>query len=718
MKKRILSLVVVMMLILSLVGLFACKEMPKAQFSLGEEGDAGTSQTERIMATADQSFTIYAEAGSTWQIASTKVKVINSKTGARQQVTVYAADDTGKYFEVAAPLGGYLQGEFYEITVEEPFKFASYEKANKITFYVPKQNEIKAETKENVILAHASDIANLTERNADGTVEFEYNTAKTGIKPKVNQVILVGGADEYQAHKISSIEFDKGVAKCTASLPGSDEIYKELYLRQLDELNNNVDENNYTNVVSENEGGIKEMQEVVAAATGSKVGVDVKFKLVEQGAKLKIKMTVPNIIEVEAGSFLDLTLYFEVLTQIDLQTDLALGEALKTDKGMEVTADVKNTLTFEASVGEDLAYSESEQVDKIISDILNMLNGESDKDITVKLFTWMIPIGNGVASISYDAQAVMNFNFSGKLGVTSTSSLDFATTVKYDAVAEGDNKISINTTKPIFSVDSVQVELSADLEVRLGLENTITFDLLAGVISLGITAEVGNYNKLFADIATTNLLVEQGISYGYYFEGGLYYDIRVNYNVIKVIKGSKSIKSDEIPLYNAGHKYKVETFDSTDIVVGVNPIELNIMGTQKNLVTKAVEYSRVDSKKFKLAEDAQGYVQIVDGKISLTAKGVEAAEIKNVTIKLTADGITKECRINRIASETVSKGMPGIVTFTAQAGANVEAKYSDGTPVAIDYNGASITLGENVTANEGVIFVYVDGRVELIIYIK
>lgn len=723
MKKRLLSFVVVLMLVLSLVTLIACNDVKpvdpseESSITFGEGSNGSSDGTTRIKATAKQAFEFYSlNGGTTAQKAQDEV-VVESVKGATQNVTVVAADEEGKKFKVLAPFGGYKTGEWYEITVNDGFKFVNYD-CNKISFYVPAAAEVTAEYNEDVVLVTADHITNITVDSKDN-IWFDYNVAAAGKKVSVGQVLIADSEADQVAYEITSVDVVDGVAKCSAVKPSTDDIYEVLMVTETASLNKDSD---VTSLVTEED--VAQLAEIAAAAfdfSAGKAKFNISFDVQETDVVLTITMIIPDLVETESGSYLDLILGFTVNSEIDVLTDVTLGSLINAaDKGLDVKADIHNKMTFEARIEDSVEIVKTEALDDILNKIAAMVKDVNENDVTIDLFNWVIPIGNGVASITYNADVVMNFTFAGQLGITSTSSLDFSANVMY--TPDTSSPISLDLSKPKFTFDSVAISAQADIHTRIGLYNDLSFDLLGGVLSLGIFAEVGNYNDVYGSIVTTNLLEEVDASYGFYFEGGVYYDVGVKYSVAKLVNGSKSFFDGKqyIPLYDLGHKYQVLNFASQEFRVGPQAQPIVVVGSQKNLVTKEVSMSVIDPAKFSIKTDAQNFVEIKDGKIGLTTKALEAGYVNNYAFVLSADGRDVTCYISLIGSMEVTVADVDAVSISGINDGTVTAAYLSGDAVDVAYDQATGTVEiakDYLVAGETII-IYVDGVAQKVVYLK
>ena len=83
------------------------------------------------------------------------------------------------------------------------------------------------------------------------------------------------------------------------------------------------------------------------------------------------------------------------------------------------------------------------------------------------------------------------FNFSGKIGVEAQATLDYTVGAKYSE----ETGIEMYSEQ---SEDNGFHDLTVDLygmaELKVGIDQRVSFDILAGVLGIGLQAELGNYN--------------------------------------------------------------------------------------------------------------------------------------------------------------------------------------------------------------------------------
>ncbi len=725
MKKRLLLVVVAIVLVVAMCSsLVACansnntnaKPEDKGSSSFNVNGGSSTSSsTKLIQTTSKASFELYSTEAINETVAASGVKVINSETGAvLYSVKVAVIDKEGKRFKLYAPNGGYDVGGWYEIELTDSrLSFAAYENTKKVSMYIVNGN-VNAGYTSSVKYSQALYFSNFYTNNE--TSYFEYNYASAGQLLNVGDVVLVEDdtSKEYVAYKITSVkDLEGGYCLCSYLAPKYNEIYETLEVSESAAIGTDGVVEFETEAIQEFADNL--VSEALEFGLGTaKVAIDAKLD--GDTVKLSVKLTIPDVVETA-----DMVLTFKIDSKITADTDISLNTIVAAAKnGIDVTAYFDNTLTFDVSIEDRFEASESAELDDLINKVAAFIKGLDENDVEITMFTWAVPIGNGVADVSFDVKATANFSFSGKLGVESTSSVKFASTVTYDPSAEN-NQVSLNTTKPEFEFETVSGHMEGVAEVKVGLSSEIKFELLAGVLMLGIGADVGNYNRVYAEVITDNLLESLNVNGGAYFVGGVYYKIKLLYGISTLKTGSIDLKSDEIQLYEAGSKYYVNQIDSQEITVSAEPVDLKLKGTQTDMVANSKAKTEAVDLKYVSIVDTNGYVQLVDGKISLTAAGVAQVAkqaLKGYSITVKYGTFTQTITINSVATIEKSASDDSFTLTEQEVGTSIvaaEAEYADGSDVVYSINNGVVTISG---AKAGVIFIKVDGSIVAMVVVK
>ena len=729
MNKKLWTLLIAVLLIVAMsVCMIACSNdsdvAKKGSSFQTKNGTVAQTVTDQVQINKGTAFEIATSEAMTTDGVQSKIALTNIKTGETIVSNVVSLDNAGKLFRLNAPTTGYAEGGWYSLELlDSRLSFVDYE-ATKLTMNVVADNSTVA-FNENVtyLTGGSAYISNFAESGALKTFEFDAAAANQTLS--MGQIILVEdvATGDYTAYQILGVQAtDKtGIYTVAYAAPSYEEVYEKFETSDVAVLGED-------GTVTIKEDKIVETISEQLSLFGFNAGIasfDINPKLDINNKMVTIEVTVGlnDILGDKDGvNSLDLELKFTIQTKIIVETEISIGQILAAkDNGIELVTRFDNTLTFEVNVKDGVSAANQSALDAVLTKIAAMIKGMNEDDISIDIFNWIIPIGNGVADINFDVNLDMNFTFSGKLGVKSTSTAMLKTKIFFNPSTE---EKGFDVVDKSFAFDSVEVSLNANAAVYIGIDAAIKFELLGGVISVGVGAEVGNFNKVYGEIATTNLLEEdKDFIYGVYFEGGVYYDAKFLYNVAKLTSGSISFLGgrQEKVLYTAGSRYVVTGLKDADMVISTVARDITMPCTYRDIVanTSVNEYTNIiDAKKIKLISDAKGYVQIADGKISLTEAGVAAAStISDYVIIVEADGIQAKITINVANTIETKVGENAIITLDTQdIGKSITAAYLDGTTVVVNYDGVASGV-EIPAAAEGAIIVYADGEVIAIVNI-
>ena len=728
MKKKIYLLVVVAMLVLCMVGMIACSNNDTSANKKDDtgldvsDGWGSSSKAMSIDASANTSFLIYSSEPVVAQQLYGFVSVVNKKDGTKAQITIVSYKDSDQYFKVVAPTGGYKADSWYKISLIGSLQFVNYQGYDEISFYIPKAGEVIKNYNENVVVVPADFVKVVSYDEKNDTTELTYNYSAAGKKLSVNDVLIAESETDQVAYKITSRDDIDGQYLCTAVSPNADDVYESLIIEESVALNKNVQDN----VVNELDTAAieEELSELAAASFGiGDARFDINASLNDGDISLSINMTLPDVLEIAEDVRADLILEFVLYSDIEVTTNIAVGSKVQemlqeAKKGVTLTADFNNTLTFEAKIEDNIQINEVQNLDDIIKQIYDMVQGVDNSDVEIKIFNWIIPIAEGIADVKMDAKATMDFAFHGEIGVKSTSTVTFSTSAVYDPEAE--DTFDVTTGNFSYSLDTISVFADADIEVKVGLKADIAFDLLGGVLSIGLRGIVGNYNRVFLDAETSNLLnigkEDLEVAYGFYFAGGIYYSVGLTYKVASLVSGYKPFVEGEKQLYDAGTKMMVRSITTENIIVGPYEMDLELYGIQEDITTDVVgkDATLIDAKRVTLT-DADGYVQLVNGKISLTDEG-KTKQLNNKAVTVSVNGVSKTVYVTTVAGVEVNPGEAVVIEIGAGR-TNVSLAYVGGNGVKFVYEGASVTIAaEDVV--EGTIIIYVDNIPTKVVYVK
>ena len=280
----------------------------------------------------------------------------------------------------------------------------------------------------------------------------------------------------------------------------------------------------------------------------------VNVDLVDGVLKVDITITVPNVVAINGQANSDLVINLHNDMTVNLNADIDIDTI---SEYFDVSADIKNDMTATVTLGANANVSQISNVQDLFSKLVALANSSNENPTAISLFKWTLPIGNGVASISYDADLVFAFNFSGKIGVEAQATLDYTVGAKYSE----ETGIEMYSEQ---SEDNGFHDLTVDLygmaELKVGIDQRVSFDILAGVLGIGLQAELGNYNRIYGYGVTTDLInkEEDAMNGGFYIEGGFYYDVNLTYGLkigsLLNISDKADIVSGEERLYFKGDR--------------------------------------------------------------------------------------------------------------------------------------------------------------------
>ena len=281
----------------------------------------------------------------------------------------------------------------------------------------------------------------------------------------------------------------------------------------------------------------------------------VNVDLVDGVLKVDITITVPNVVAINGQANSDLVINLHNDMTVNLNADIDIDTI---SEYFDVSADIKNDMTATVTLGANANVSQIANVQDLFSKLVALANSSNENPTAISLFKWTLPIGNGVASISYDADLVFAFNFSGKIGVEAQATLDYTVGAKYSE----ETGIEMYSEQ---SEDNGFHDLTVDLygmaELKVGIDQRVSFDILAGVLGIGLQAELGNYNRIYGYGVTTDLIndEEDAMNGGFYFVGGFYYDVNLTYGLkigsLLNVSDKADIAAGEVELYDAGNRY-------------------------------------------------------------------------------------------------------------------------------------------------------------------
>jgi len=641
MNKKLLSVILVLMLLVCMATcLISCNKEDTNDTNTIEEETRGSSFVVNEMKYVDQGSRIIVEASETMD-RSEVISGISFVQEGKGQVQIDAVPIGGNQYKIItypnfeAGVSYRIKATDSRLSIVDPKDSTKRYKNNSALIIVITSEDIsKRDLGANVIELDSAYLSNFSSNGNLNTFQYDADVVSTLIDRELEMGdIVYTGTRAYLVAGVANTNV-AGTNKVAYVTPDYEKVYKTLTANSTANLEEGkVD---FGNV----EEATNEIVNLVSCA-GFDVGpvrVDAN-KVGEDTVRLSIVITVKDVLGEKDGiNSLDLELSFIIDSQVTVETDINLGSVIGNKSKIDITADFYNTLTFGVEVKDGVAISEGSDLDTIIAKIKAMVQNADEDLVTIPVFNWVVPIGSGVADVAFQVNAALDLAFSGELGVEATATSGFKAEIKYNPAT--DEKSAKITETQGLSFDAATVYFDGNATIYLGVNATIKFDLLGGVISAGIGAEVGNYNKIYGTIGTTNLK-EDDISavYGYYFEGGIYYDVKFLYSVAKITSGEKSFFNgrQEKKLYDAGDPVVI-TEASVDGIIFIDGTakDLDITISTKNLVT-GEEITGIKLEDFtKLADITDDNIIVENGAIkvegTLTA---DTTKVKVGSIELT-----------------------------------------------------------------------------------
>lgn len=364
----------------------------------------------------------------------------------------------------------------------------------------------------------------------------------------------------------------------------------------------------------------------------------VNVDLVDGVLKVDITITVPNVVAINGQANSDLVINLHNDMTVNLNADIDIDTI---SEDFDISADIKNDMTATVTLGANANVSQIANVQELFSKLVALANSSNENPTAISLFKWTLPIGNGVASISYDADLVFAFNFSGKIGVEAQATLDYTVGAKY----------SEETGIEMYSVQSedngfhdLTVDLYGMAELKVGIDQRVSFDILAGVLGIGLQAELGNYNRIYGYGVTTDLINEEedAMNGGFYFVGGFYYDVNLTYGLkigsLLNVSDKADIVSGEEELYHVGDRYVevglVQTADAVALTAKESLVPAIYEVVLFDLVTQTESTAPIDASEL-VFTGAEG--------LTFTSYTVNKGEDEEVTVAIVKvnEGVTE-----------------------------------------------------------------------------
>ena len=630
--KAILFISVILVFAMLLALAVGCQknDSDDASSSLGlDKGEVGTALIDN--AHKATTFTVLADA----DVTNVEDLITVVKTTTKESVDVDVANTgKGKYI-VYPPTGFYTIGEIYKITIDSSLRFDGYtENIKEITFTVTQDLTQSVQYVDGLLqFDKARVFAQFetfgTRDNSNKNETFgTFNLQTNGAEVKVGDVILVEDKDSgmQEAYKVEKCaRVDSTMVGISYVKPQIAEVYDEFTVEETQSMNADSDvEFIYEEEVEEALEN-SELAQASVSFFGAKPTFNFDVKKVDDAIKAKISMTIPSVVAI--GEFkTDLVIEFDCTIRVDATVNVDL-DGNEVDAG--VIARVYNTVDTTIKLQTGYSFNDVTNLTELIEKMEQFEDAEAG--ISAPLFTWVLPIANGAVAVRYQCDLCFSFAFSGSFGVRITSDFNYmvgATYAKGEGVNTFADKLDGNGVK------GLEIDLSGSAKMKIGLANTLSLDILAGVVSLGIKAEVGNFNGLYGFMNTGNLIKdgklisadEVSVAGAVYFEGGFYYDIDLLVALsigsianIKIGDLNKSIDiaQGEIVLYSAGQESVItDIVDGNEIVLSATETTLpEYNASAYNLKNRGATYATTVSLNDAVVDDS--YITIENGVVTV-----------------------------------------------------------------------------------------------------
>ena len=516
-------------------------------------------------------------------------------------INVDIKESNGAY-TVWAPNGGYKKGNIYKIKLSGNATFVNYDEDVRVVKFsiANTANNIKLNAglltypesaildKQGMLDSEKTDAEGVT----TGQMVLQINSANALEK---DTVFLVQMNDGSQAafKVVSSSVSGMQTGNCLVNYvkPDLSEIFEEFEYSGTSKMteDSNVD---FDYMDGKETLDNSELAMSIVEIFKSKPEFNVSVPVFENGkVVVDITITIPNVVTVEG--YASSNLVITVHNEIEVEANANINKETVAE-AFSLSAVVRNDITTTVSLGANGGYDATVNVPELMDKLRELANESEDDATAIPLLKWTVPIANGVASITYDADLVFRFSVAGDINAAAHAQLDYEVGVMYtkaDGIDAYANELEGN------GFDSVNVNLGGQAELKVGLRQSLGFDVLAGVLGIGIEAEIGNYNRLYGYGESSNLIDEADNYFvgGVYFEGGFYYDVDLNYGIkigsLLNLADKADIVSGEIKGYEAGNRYLVLGVGATVEKYSLTALNTNVPSiyykNMYDLVTKS-----------------------------------------------------------------------------------------------------------------------------------
>lgn len=710
-KNRVLLLAIVLILVMaiSVTTLVGCKDKGGTKVVINEEKTNEGATYFLNQASMYTAFSIESDYNS----ISDLVKVTDS-TGAAIEVVIKREGD--KVFSVRAPEAGYVMGKQYDITVAEGAKFKDYPEYTKVHFTITSDSysniTLNSGVRQFNKTALRSEVENTTDDQGVTYSTLTLNTAGDVLDPNSIIVIYDEDKNEQKAYKVQSCERLSGegfnslvsVAVCT---PEVEEVFASFEYHDVDEIEE--DQIDFVVEKTEEELNNAEIANSIFTFFGSAPTFNVNAAFENGVVIVTITITIPNVVQTEGFGTSDLTITIKNELSADIVSDINiknLKEMLST-KDFNIFAKVSNKMTSTVSFGAVASYEKITNVRQLVEK-LQKLSDDDDTSTSVPIFMWTLPIGGGAANFTYQADLVFRFSFAGAIEAKAVSTMSYECGVAYTQ-ADG---LTPYQSQFKYTTDSVEAKVYGRATVKIGVAQAVGFNVM-GILGVGIQAELGNFNSLYGQAESGNLLVDTDISGGIYFEGGFYYDVDLTFGLkigtVINLNQKVDIVAGEIPLYSAGNRYYdagvTGVAQTTNLTVTASTQKLptyktRVFDLKANVYSdEVIDVTDTSKVEFKTKNSTNYVIDQVNGTLVLTDSATSTfqeeyimiykdAEVKT-TINFNAANPILNTNTVKVNKDNVKETSDEKITVTFAAGADVSV---DGIDAKVE--GKEITISK------------------------
>lgn len=628
-KKRVLLLVALILVVALSFGILAgCT--PKSPIVVGGKNPTQNGKTVTLD-DADSLQSVMISTNSPVADIYSYVTVSEVPSGKTVKVTIGSKGDN--VYIINPPARGYALNNVYTIKLANGAEFVSdaFAGARTLTFTVTSNVLADVKMNENVVeydskLLLGDIIVDGTK--PDGSVYGSFEMLTSGnAKLNPNDVIVLTDASTQskEAFKVVEVTASAGVSTVKYEKPSIDEVYEEFKYSD----NTKLDVDSDIDFIFEKDGGNalaeSELATNIFTMFGQKPVFDVSASLIDNGVQAVVKITIPDVVKVEGFGTSSITISIVNDLTCDADTSVllaAIKDGIK-DAQFGITTNILNETTCKVTIDAGANYEKIENVQEIYEKLDKLANSgdESESSACLPLFKWVLPLAGGAINVSYDADLAFRFSFSGKFEIAAKGSLEYAVGVTYSA-ENGVDVVTENIKESGKFMDEIGMTVVGVATVKVGVIQRVGIDLLGGVLSAKVCAEIGNYNRLHGYAQSNNLLEKDKVVVGaLYFEGGFYYDVDLVLAVKLgplVLQDTKiDIAAGEIRLYEAGNRelplaiVKKQSIELTAFKNTLADFELECY----DLVTRAKYNRPIAASELTLKVANEDDFKIVDGNV-------------------------------------------------------------------------------------------------------